>query len=213
MDSSPLSSPPVVIKDYPPAPGSPSQKAAKRGDYSQSPEVFAHFENYPWASDDAFQYGLSSILGPDAESMPKDQAERLALQARCFYYERKYGIKIDTDAYILWREDKGDLPADSVLDGIKRNKSASIPSGNLTDADQSFNELQKAIADPSLVVDRSSADAVSAEDQPKPATFEEIMRLIENNESPPGVKEIPKTILEGAGTNATMQPRKKPWEK
>ena len=48
-------------------------------------QLFQKLEAYPWDSDEEFQSGLYAILGstPDAQ-----QADQLALRARCFYYAR-----------------------------------------------------------------------------------------------------------------------------
>lgn len=48
---------------------------------------------------------------------------------------------------------------------------------------------------------------------PTPATFAEICEMIAQGKPIPGIKEIPDTVLEGQGTNATATRRKKPWEK
>ena len=50
--------------------------------------LFQQLEDYPWHSDPEFQSGLQAILGPNPSA---EQAERLTLRARCFYFAR-YGI-------------------------------------------------------------------------------------------------------------------------
>ena len=46
---------------------------------------FQQLEDYPWGSDAEFQSGLAAILGPEPSP---EQAERLNLRAKCFYYAR-----------------------------------------------------------------------------------------------------------------------------
>ena len=50
--------------------------------------AFQQLDNYPWDSDPEFQSGLQAILG---SNLSTEQAERLTLRARCFYFAR-YGI-------------------------------------------------------------------------------------------------------------------------
>lgn len=54
-------------------------------DYKSPEETFEALENYEWDKDAEFQTGLSSILS--SASSP-EQAEALALRARCFYFAR-----------------------------------------------------------------------------------------------------------------------------
>ena len=46
-----------------------------------------------------------------------------------------------------------------------------------------------------------------------PASFDEIMALIESGQPVPGIKEIPNTVLVGQGTEASRSRRQKPWER
>ena len=48
---------------------------------------------------------------------------------------------------------------------------------------------------------------------PYPTSFAQIVELISSGQPVPGIKEIPPTVLEGQGTQATKARRKKPWEK
>lgn len=44
-------------------------------------------------------------------------------------------------------------------------------------------------------------------------SFNHIVELITNGHPVPGIKEIPDTVLEGQGSQASKLKRKKPWEK
>ena len=39
------------------------------------------------------------------------------------------------------------------------------------------------------------------------------MELIKSGKPIPGIKEVPDTVLEGQGTEATQRKRRKPWER
>ena len=79
--------------------------------------------------------------------------------------------------------------------------------------------LQPSAGNPVAVAERVSnagsevnGSSVS-DDAPTRATFAEICEMIAQGKPIPGVKEIPDTILEGQGTHASANRRKKPWEK
>lgn len=46
-----------------------------------------------------------------------------------------------------------------------------------------------------------------------PASFDEVVQMIQNGTPIPGVKDIPDTVLVGQGTGAAKGKRRKPWEK
>ena len=48
---------------------------------------------------------------------------------------------------------------------------------------------------------------------PYPMSFQEIVELITTGAPIPGVKDIPDTLLEGQGSEASKPKRRKPWEK
>ena len=80
-------------------------------------------------------------------------------------------------------------------------------------------ELQSSTEAPGAANERvSNADSEVngssvSDDAPTRATFAEICEMIAQGKPIPGVKEIPDTILEGQGTHASANQRKKPWEK
>ena len=46
---------------------------------------FEQLNSYDWDSDEEFKMGLAAILGPNPSP---EQAARLTLRARCFYFAR-----------------------------------------------------------------------------------------------------------------------------
>jgi len=64
------------------------------------------------------------------------------------------------------------------------------------------------------MADNSDDQAASLlEGAPHPATFAEICDMIASGKEIPGIKQIPDVVLEGQGTRASADKRKKPWEK
>lgn len=50
--------------------------------------LFQRLEEYPWATDEEFQSGLTAILGPNPQSLDANRIRDLTLHARCFYFSR-----------------------------------------------------------------------------------------------------------------------------
>ncbi|KAI9716876.1 MAG: hypothetical protein M1812_005025 [Candelaria pacifica] len=148
---------------------------------SASPEsLYTQVEDYPWDHDTEFQGGLEAILSSTASP---EQAQELALRARCFYYTRKHDIPVDFDAYKLWRQCNHLPPVNGFV-----ASSQQLPGD-------------------------SAGSAVSSDPRaPYPTTFAEIVDLITTGRPIPGIKEIPDTVLAGKETQSTTAKRKKPWE-
>ncbi|KAL8831475.1 MAG: hypothetical protein Q9191_000847 [Dirinaria sp. TL-2023a] len=150
---------------------------------------FSHVFAYDWEADEEFQDGLRTIL--DLNASP-EQAADLTLQAKCFYYSRKFNVTIEPSAYQSWvrRSAKNEhIPSETgdkpVLSSF--NASDSVPSVN--------------------------APAIDAEPAaPYPNSFGQIVELITQGKPIPGVKEVPNTLLTGQETQPTLPKRKKPWE-
>jgi len=151
--------------------------------------LFNQLDNYPWDDDQEFQGGLKSITGSTEDQA---QLEHLTLRAKCFYYARKSGTKVDFEGYKRWveggREDgqtngPGSLPVEGApAVQVVESQNASTGSGAMGDA-------------------------------PKPASFAEICELIAEGKPIPGIKDIPDTVLEGQSTVSQAAKRTKPWEK
>ena len=58
----------------------------------------------------------------------------------------------------------------------------------------------------------AEGDLPSGEELPPALSFQEIKALIEEGKPIPGIKDIPNTVLEGQGSEAQLEKRRKPWE-
>ncbi|KAI9718621.1 MAG: hypothetical protein M1828_006629 [Chrysothrix sp. TS-e1954] len=203
----------------------------------QDPQLYQHLESYPWAGDSSFQSGLAAILGQSngSEAMDNSDSARtddLTLHARCFYYSRKFGISVDYHTYAAWRteqpqntlspleaniestwESRGPATLDQLSDPIELvpNRMSETQSNGHVHREQRNTQLPDLQHEEHQQTDSSKEDA--HEQQYHPADFEEISRLIANGERVPGIKDIPKTVLEGQGTEAMSPQRPKPWER
>ncbi|KAF2221478.1 hypothetical protein BDZ85DRAFT_17717 [Elsinoe ampelina] len=150
--------------------------------------LYEQVESYDWVNDQEFQGGLKAILG---SATSPEQVAHLSLRARCFYYSRKFGTKVDFDGYQAWR-----------------NAQSVVSNGDSTVTDA------PAGADHTTVAESETDAAPAAHgNAPTPASFAEICQLIAEGKPIPGIKEIPDTVLEGSATAATKPKRRKPWEK
>jgi len=59
-------------------------------------EQFALLDTYPWDKDAEFQRALKALLGTNPTP---SQKETNTIRARCYYYERKKGVKVDFNTY------------------------------------------------------------------------------------------------------------------
>lgn len=152
--------------------------------------LYNQLDNYPWDADQEFQGGLKAILG---SSQNQAQLEHLTLRAKCYYYARKSGTKIDFEGYKQW------------VEGSK-NAGHADKSG----ADQ-LQETQAVQGNEQQQQQQTGSGGMG--DAPKPASFAEICELIAEGKPIPGIKDIPDTVLEGQASESQAAQRKKPWEK
>lgn len=153
----------------------------------ESSFLFNQLDEYPWDSDEEFQSGLRAILGSVQDPA---QLEHLTLRAKCYYYARKSGTKVDFEAYKHWVES-----------GREAGQSHSVDS----------EQLNGASAVQATKSQQTGTGAMG--DAPKPASFAEICELIAEGKPIPGIKDIPDTVLEGQSTTSQAATRTKPWEK
>lgn len=151
--------------------------------------LFHQLDNYPWDDDQEFQGGLKSITGSTEDQA---QLDHLTLRAKCFYYARKSGTKVDFEGYKRWVEGGRE---DGQTNGL-----GSQPAG-------------EAPAVQPIESQTVSTGSGAMGDAPKPASFAEICDLIAEGKPIPGIKDIPDTVLEGQSTASQAQKRTKPWEK
>ncbi len=150
--------------------------------------IYYQLDEYPWDQDEEFQGGLRAILGSVQDPA---QVDHLTLRAKCYYYARKYGTRVDFGGYEQW-----------IRSG--RGSTSHEAAGNA-----------RIMTNGSIVSNEEPAedDFGGARDAPKPASFAEICKLIAEGKPIPGIKDIPDTILEDQATTSEARIRKKPWEK
>lgn len=151
--------------------------------------LFHQLDNYPWDDDQEFQNGLKSITG---STQDQAQLEHLTLRAKCYYYARKSGTKVDFEGYRRWVENGG----------ATEQNGERVP-----EATEEAPAVQSAEAQ--LPAPGSGAMG----DAPKPASFAEICDMIAEGKPIPGIKDIPDTVLEGQSSESQATKRTKPWEK
>ncbi|KAM0711122.1 hypothetical protein Q7P35_001861 [Cladosporium inversicolor] len=163
--------------------------ATTTGSSLDSSYIFSQLDNYPWDDDQEFQGGLKSITGSTEDQA---QLEHLTLRAKCFYYARKSGMKVDFEGYKRWVEDGR---GDGQTNGLGSQS------------------VEEAPAVQSAESQGASTGSGAMGDAPKPASFAEICELIAEGKPIPGIKDIPDTVLEGQSTVSQAAKRTKPWEK
>jgi len=151
--------------------------------------LFHQLDSYPWDDDQEFQGGLRSITGSTEDQA---QLEHLTLRAKCFYYARKSGTKVDFEGYKQWVEGGRE---DRQMNGLGSQPAMEAP------------------AVQPVGVQSTSTGSGAMGDAPKPASFAEICDLIAEGKPIPGIKDIPDTVLEGQSTASQATKRSKPWEK
>lgn len=149
--------------------------------------LYHQLDNYPWDDDEEFQGGLRAILG---STQDEAQLQHLTLRAKCYYYARKSGTKVDFDGYKRW---------------VEGGRNAETSSGLAPEENTN-------IAQPVQPSEQQTGSGAMG-GAPKPASFAEICELIAEGKPIPGIKDIPDTILEGQASESQATKRTKPWEK
>lgn len=166
--------------------------AAAEDSSLDSTYLYSQLDNYPWDEDQEFQGGLKAILG---SSQNQDQLDHLTLRAKCYYYARKSGTKVDFEGYKRW------------VDGDRK-------AGNENEAGKDGTEGAQAVhQNETENENQKQTGSGGMGDAPKPASFAEICELIAEGKPIPGIKDIPDTVLEGQSSESQTAQRKKPWER
>jgi hypothetical protein len=159
--------------------------------------TFQALSQHPFDTDNEYLMGLSTILGhpsvPPSSSEISENAD-LVLQAKCFYFARKYGhAPIDPSAYRRWLDSS---TSDNAVHPDAAGQTAALPTTASSDEPTS-----------------TSVGADGDERPPYPTSFEAIVDLITRNAPVPGIEEIPPTVLDHGSSKVDNMPRrKKPWE-
>lgn len=156
--------------------------------------LYNQLDAYPWSADEEFQGGLRAILGSVQDPA---QIAHLTLRAKCYYFARKFGTPVDFDGYRHWIETRttNGTGGGGVYDELVEGQFFLSPAS----------QVEGGAAEGGGMGGMASA--------PKPASFAEICALIQEGKPIPGIKEIPDTILEGQASDASVEKRRKPWEK
>lgn len=126
---------------------------------------------------------------------------------------RKFNTQVDFDAYKAYR---ASVPSPSQVPTTAPNGLASAVDLPATPSPSQTPPPGIASGPAPTSAPTSAPEASSGggqQEAPYPTSFAHIVELITTGQPIPGIKEIPPTVLEGQGTEATAPKRKKPWEK
>jgi len=174
--------------------------------------LYKTLEEFPWSEDSTFLAGLASILSSQPPDTDPAQLELLALQVRCFYFNRQNNVSIDPVAYGAWRNEQDPQDLSPLLTHSSLHSSENLSNGEVLPTSNNDSTLSASTA-----LDQHTATSPEAahpsEEAPPPASFAEIVALIQSGEPIPGIRDIPDTVLTGRGSESTRAPRRKPWER
>ncbi|KAI9687429.1 MAG: hypothetical protein M1820_010442 [Bogoriella megaspora] len=159
---------------------------------SASADIYQQVNDYPWHSDQEFQSGLQAILA----TRPPEEAHQLTLQARCFYYARKFNTAVDPAAYLAYLDSHSNPPDRDLQATVPQASSQAIESSAATSTEATTTSSSTSVDQPA----------------PYPKSFAEVVELIQSGKPILGIKDIPSTVLTGQGTESAAAKRKKPWE-
>lgn len=149
--------------------------------------------------------------------IPQADREQLQLQTKIFVFCSETGNILELQDYQFWLANKEGAEQVSAAGG-----------GEINSGNENAVNLDVEMVDASVNVD-ASADAGTPTSNSQPGTlavdtangdneeytsnYQEIVDMIVNNKPIPGIKQIPKTILDpNTASKSTLQQRKKPWE-
>lgn len=149
--------------------------------------------------------------------IPQADREQLQLQTKIFVFCSETGNILELQDYQFWLANKEGAEQVSAAGG-----------GEINSGNENAVNLDVEMVDAGVNVD-ASADAGTPTSNSQPGTlgvdtangdneeytsnYQEIVDMIVNNKPIPGIKQIPKTILDpNTASKSTLQQRKKPWE-
>jgi len=191
---------------------------ASSADQSAVPNLYKDVERYAWSEDSTFLAGLASILSSQSPRTDPAQLEMLALQVRCFYYNRQNNVAVEPVAYAAWRKDQDAHDLSQLLPNHEVHQSASITNGVPPSVSLNNNNNTESTASDRHLASSSAADlshetqSTQIDQHSQTASFADIVALIQSGQPIPGIRDIPDTVLTGQGSDATQAPRRKPWE-
>lgn len=173
--------------------------------------VFAQFESYDWDADNVYKDALHDVLAlrleaiqeqdPLAEAVPSHERDVLAWQTKLYVFCSTTGHILSLDDFWMWQRNHK---------VVEIHEEPESPAKNGEDA------LKVAGSTDEPIVGSESNDSESPSgtnnDAPYSSNYQSLVELIIAGKPIPGVKEIPKTVLEGRELALTAAARPKPWE-
>ncbi|PFH59084.1 hypothetical protein XA68_12824 [Ophiocordyceps unilateralis] len=207
----PLTREPSTAPMAQPPSSSPPLSAIRSLQHQDS--IYQAFDTYPWNKDKTFLSGLSAILGESNSPTSHGSPQDMATHARIFYYAQRIGVQIDFARYQDWLARNPDHKPPDV---IPNNDCPPISSSS-SQPEPSVSALpwQQAAPKADLYIERSGPSVRLAGEPSYPLGFAEMLKLLQDGEPVPGIKQIPNTVardpaVKPVGSRAA--PRK-PWEK
>ncbi|TPX32067.1 hypothetical protein SmJEL517_g04787 [Synchytrium microbalum] len=152
-------------------------------------DVYAAYEQYDFDNNVEFQRGVKSITQNSVGRSDEDLA--IAVNKAKWFYYCKFVQKFDYEAYLTWKN------------GSSTAATSASTGATTTDA-------QKPSSSFAATAELQTDDS----EQPKyPRSFAELCEMVARGEPIPGIRQIPNKLNEGTPSQATLAPRKKPWEK
>ncbi|KAG0635773.1 hypothetical protein HOY80DRAFT_1017778 [Tuber brumale] len=183
-------------------------------------ESFDAIGAYDWGSDREFQTGLQSVLS-SVPSPTAEQKEELILRAKCFFYSKMSGIKIDYSVYKA-RISQGKSNPTATATALENPPGfAQKEHGTLLDStneepildttERDVNNEQSPLSNPDPNTPATASGGTP--DAPYPNSFAYIVELITTGQPIPGIKHIPNELNSAPPSEPVRAKRLKPWEK
>lgn len=185
--------------------------------------VFRHFKNYNFENSPSYRSTLEQVYMQylivlsdkdlevkqditngvfNEERIPEADREQLQLQTKVFVFCSETDNILELQEYQYWLATSG--KAEDNAAKLQEVSDGTMVDGNSAEQSQ-LGEVQ---------VDGGAATATATDEAGEyRSNYEEVVDMIVNNKPIPGIKQIPKTVLDPAEAPASvLQPRKKPWE-
>lgn len=187
-------------------------------------QVYREFRNYDFESSPSYKKTLDQVYNQylivlsdkdlevkqdigngvfNPERIPQADREQLQLQTQIYVFCLETDNILELQDYQYWL-------------ATSANSQAQQPAA---ETDSNAGATAGVARDVHAADEAAASDAAVAVDSNPPqeeysSNYQEIVDMIVNNKEIPGVRQIPKTILDPADASASvLQQRKKPWEK
>ncbi|CUS11334.1 unnamed protein product [Tuber aestivum] len=188
-------------------------------------ESFDAIDAYDWGSDREFQTGLQSILS-SVPSPTAEQKEGLTLRAKCFFYSKMSGIRIDYNAYrarISGGKPNPTATTATIAPAVPETPQEFAQKEHSTLLDSTSEEPILDTTEPDVNSERfplsdpdpntPAASPGGTPDAPYPNSFAYIVELITTGQPIPGIKHIPSELNSAPPSEPVRAKRLKPWER